>query len=345
MNSKEKILSTIEFRNNENQVPRDLWTLPWFENRYPEEMSFIKREYPSDIVSPDNLKYSVWPTTKGDPYEVGEYTDEWGCVFQNLQKGIIGEVKSPVIDLDDEDWDSVSRVHIPEELLSFDIKAVNEWCRNHNDKFIKAACCPRPFEQMQFIRGTENLYVDLVMKPPKMFAFLKEMHEYYCRLLEKWCQTDVDAIMFMDDWGSQKSLLINPEQWREIFKPMYRDYIEIARKYGKKTMMHSDGYILDIIPDLIEIGLDILNCQIFCMGVENLEQFRGKITFWGELDRQHLLPEGSRKDIRNAVTLLRGKLFEKGGFILQMEAGPGAKVENVLEALKTNDDLNVTYQV
>ena len=87
--------------------------------------------------------------------------------------------------------------------------------------------------------------------------------------------------MFMDDWGLQKGLLMNPALWVEIFKPLYKDFIDIAHKNNKKIFMHSDGYILDIIPHLIELGLDAVNSQVFCMGLENLKQFKGKITFWG----------------------------------------------------------------
>lgn len=334
MISKQRVLKTVEFRNIEQELARDIWYLPWFEDEYPEQVAYLKKEYPSDIITVEGINYKEIAKTEGDPYSVGRYVDEWGCIFENVHKGIIGEVKEPIVLEDDEDWEDISRIHIPEEMLSFDIDEVNVWCKEHKDKFIKAGCCPRPFEQLQFIRGTENFYMDLIMRPDNMMEFIEKMHDFYCRLLEKWCQTDVDAIMFMDDWGAQRSLLINPELWREIFKPLYSDYIQIAKKYGKKTMMHSDGYILDIIPDLIEIGLDILNCQVFCMGLENLEKFRGKITFWGKLDRQHLLPEGTKDDIVHAVKILKDTLFENGGFILQMEAGPGAKVENVIAAVK-----------
>ena len=101
-----------------------------------------------------------------------------------------------------------------------------------------------------------------------MQKFMKEMHSFYCELLEEWAKTEIDALMFMDDWGSQSSLLINPSLWREIFKPMYKDYIDIAKRYHKKAFMHSDGYILDILPDLAEMGLDAVNSQIFCIGLD-----------------------------------------------------------------------------
>ena len=159
------------------------------------------------------------------------------------------------------------------------------------------------------------------------------MHDFYCRHVEKWAQTDVDGIQFIDDWGSQKSLLINPRLWDEIFRPMYQDYIDIAKKYGKKTFMHSDGYTLDLFPRLIDMGLDAINSQIFCMGVDKLAPFRGKITFWGEIDRQHMLPEGTLADIDAAVEEVYSKLWADGGCIAQCEFGAGAKAENVYRCL------------
>jgi uroporphyrinogen-III decarboxylase len=188
---------------------------------------------------------------------------------------------------------------------------------------------PRPFEQLQFIRGSERLYLDLASPPQNMLKFMQKLHAFYCELVEKWAKTDVDCIGFMDDWGAQNALLINPDLWRELFKPMYRDYIEIAHRHGKKAFMHSDGHILAIIPDLIELGLDAINAQLFCMGVETLAPYRGKITFWGEIDRQHLLPYGTAKEIEAAVRLVYDTLWDDGGAIAMCEFGPGAKPENV----------------
>ena len=161
------------------------------------------------------------------------------------------------------------------------------------------------------------------------------MHDFYCKLLTVWAQTEITGLFIMDDWGSQKNLLINPTIWAEIFKPMYRDYIDIAHKYGKKIKMHSDGNILEIIPQLIDIGLDTVNAQVFCIGVEKLKQFKGQITFWGEIDRQHLLPHGSLEEIKNAVILLKENLWNNGGCVAHCEFGPGAKPENVYQVFKT----------
>lgn len=335
MTSKELMLKTLEFENTSWRVPRDLWTLPWADKNHPEALAEIKRSFTWDMTGPDVIYAEKPAVEKGNSTERGIYVDPWGCEFINVAEGIIGEVKNPPIDPDDDDWEDTSRVHFPEEWLSFDIDQVNRSCAEKKDKFLTGGCCPRPFEQLQFIRGSERLYMDLALRPAGMMEFIKKMHEFYIKLLEKWAKTDVDALNMMDDWGAQNRLLIHPDMWREIFKPMYKDYIDIAHAHGKKMFMHSDGCTIDIIPDLIELGLDAFNTQVFCMSPEQLRPFRGKITFWGEICRQHLLPHGTTQDIRNAVESVYENLWQDGGCIAQCEFGPGGKPENVMEVYRS----------
>ena len=322
MNSRDLVNNTLEFKNP-SRVPRQLWVLPWAENKYPEYIRKIQRAYPDDITFPV-FDYKQELSSKGDQFGIGSYTDEWGCVFENKQAGIIGEVKNPILQ-NLSDWD---QIRVPVERLSFNSDQINDLCAN-TDNFVLSGCCPRPFERLQFLRGSANIYMDLAIKPPELTKLIDKIHQFFLEELQLWAKTNVDALFMMDDWGSQNSLLISPDMWREIFKPLYKDYISIAHSHNKKIFMHSDGYILDIIPDLIELGLDAINSQIFCIGLDKLEEFRGKITFWGEIDRQHILPEGTVEDVRDAVKKVKGSLYENGGVVGQCEFGPGAKPENV----------------
>jgi len=125
-------------------------------------------------------------------------------------------------------------------------------------------------------------------------------------------------------------MLVSPDHFRKYYKPLYLEYVAIARKYGKYVFMHSDGNIEEIIPDLIEIGIDALNCQLFCMDIAELgKKFRGKITFWGEIDRQFVLPSGNRADVEKAVKTVYENLYSGGGVIGQCEFGPAARPENI----------------
>lgn len=333
MTSRELVLKTLKFENCHGRVPNQLWCLPWAKERYPDMVQRIEKEYPDDIVTVPVRFTEQNPITKGDLFSSGEYVDEWGCQFTSIQSGIVGEVKAPIVAPEDEEWADVSRIHVPTEWLSFDVSEVNAFCEN-TECFTLSAACPRPFEQLQFIRGSERLYIDLFEPSEGFYDFVEKMHAFYCALVKKWCETKVDAIQFMDDWGAQQSLLIHPDQWRKIFKPLYKDYVDLAHKHGKKAFMHSDGHILSIIPDLIEIGVDALNSQIFCMGVENLAPFKGEICFWGEIDRQYLLPYGTTEEIDKAVDAVANTLWENGGCIAQCEFGPGAKPENAYEVFK-----------
>ena len=105
------------------------------------------------------------------------------------------------------------------------------------------------------------------------------------------------------------------ELWRRIFKPLYREYAAVARHFRKKIFIHSDGLILDILGDLFEIGYDAVNSQIFCMGIDRLRSFRGKITFWGEIDRQRTSSLRERRGGRNGRPVsLRASLPQRRGY-------------------------------
>ena len=334
MNSRERVYRTLEMRNPD-RPPREMWLLPWAQSRYGKEIEEIQKRFPVDFAgTPDPLK--EYPKVIGNSYEIGTYIDEWGCQFTNIHSGVVGEIKNPIIKNDD--WSDADSVRFPVEWKTVDIDKVNRFCAS-SDRFVVSGCCPRPFEQMQFMRGSEQFFLDIMEQPPKMMSFMNKIHEFYCELLHIWAKTDVDTLNIMDDWGTQTALLINPKLWRQIFKPMYRDYINIARGAGKKMFMHSDGYTLEIYPDLIELGLDAFNSQIFCMGVENLKQFAGKITFWGEIDRQYLLANASLEEVEAAVRSVKENLWHNGGCIAQMEFGPGGRPENVMKAYETWDEL------
>ncbi len=332
MNSRELVKKTVEF-SNPPRIPRHLWTLPWAKDYFGKELAAMQREFPDDIcMSPAFLKETL--VTTGDPYVEGSYTDEWGCVFENKHKGIIGEVKTPLVI----SWSDLDKVKAPQSLLSVDTAQVNAFCKS-TDLFVLAGCGLRLFERLQFIRGTENIFMDIAEESKDFYALINRVHQFNIQQVELWAKTDVDAVMVSDDWGAQRSLLISPSAWRSLFKPLYKDYIDIAHRHGKYMFMHSDGYIKDILPDLIELGLDAINCQIFCMDVADIgKKFKGKITFWGEIDRQHILPNANIDEVAQAVDLVQSSLYHHGGVIAQCEFGPGARPENVYMVFKAWDE-------
>lgn len=310
------------------RVPRELWMLPWITKRYPREIEELRRRYPADLAGPPP-PYRPSTRAQGSPWELGTAVDEWGCRFYNIQEGVHGEVKDPLI-TDAADLDACRPPYetLPEDPVAAR-DSVNRFCAQ-SDRFMLASCCPRPWERYQFLRGSVDAMMDIMAPEAGAAAMLRKIHEFYLREMEFWVKTDVDGIRFMDDWGSQERLLIPPPIWRELFKPLYRDYADMAHAAGKFVFMHSDGHISAIYEDLVEVGVDAVNSQLFCMDMADLaRRVKGRITFWGEIDRQHVLTSPDPEVARAAVREVARHLYDpRGGVIAQFELGPGSTVEN-----------------
>jgi hypothetical protein len=142
---------------------------------------------------------------------------------------------------------------------------------------------------------------------------------------------------YADDWGANRRLLINPQTRRELFKPLYKEYCDRIHAAGKVAFFHTDGNTEAIFGDLIEVGIDAINSQLFTMNIEDLaRKYKGRVTFWGEMDRQHVLPFGTPRQVRQAVMRVRRALDDgTGGVIAQCEWGklnPTENIENVFES-------------
>jgi uroporphyrinogen decarboxylase len=327
LTSRELVRSALRFERTE-RVPRQVWLVPWATATWPDQVRSIQQEFPDDIVSPPRTLPPL-DRVRGDQYAAGQFTDEWGCTFVSICPGIIGEVKNPLVQNYATD---LERITPPVEWVGAGFDEVNAFCES-TDRFVLGGSGIQPFERMQYLRGTENLYIDLIERPAGFLALRDLVHQFNLRSLEPWLGSRVDGITWSDDWGSQQALLIDPDLWRELFKPLYREYVEAVHRAGKFAFMHSDGHIFAIYEDLIEIGVDAINSQLFCMDIDEIaRRFKGRITFWGEICRQHLLPYATSEEIHRAVRRVADALYDyHGGVIAQCEFSIGSRPENVRE--------------
>lgn len=300
-------------------------------DRIPIENGFggrLQETYPSDVANPP---FQYPPGRSWGEYgQQGRRMDIWGCLWEMGEDGVCGEVKASPLS---GGWAGLKTFQPPWEVLQgADLSAVNHYCATY-EKFMISMwdSMPNPFERMQHLRGTEQLFLDLAYLEPEVYRLRDMVHDYFIKQMELWVKTDVDAIHIADDWGAQQSLLIAPELWRSFFKPLYRDYCDLAHAHGKFVLMHSDGYTMDIISDLIEIGVNAINTQIFCMPIEELGgRFAGKICFWGEIDRQRLLTSATPDEVRQAVRRVARAFLKnrRTGIVGQCFGGKGHKLEN-----------------
>jgi len=325
MTSRERVVKALKF-DYPDRAPRELWALPaisWFR---ADELNQLRARFPMDFAGP-KFCYGESRRSRGTQAALGEHVDAWGSQWQVLEAGRIGEVKRPAL----ADWSALESYQPPWELLrEADLSEVNRSC-HETDLFVRTPSLANPFERLQFLRGTENLLVDLAYGTAEIYRLREMVHEFFLSEIQMWAKTDVDGMLFMDDLGSQQSLLISPDLFRSFFKPLYQDYCDIIRGAGKFVFFHSDGHIEAVYPDLVEVGVHAINSQLFCMDIEGLAaKHRGKLTFWGEIDRQHILPFGTTEEVRAAVRRLRAAFDDgRGGLIAQCEWGIHDPMENI----------------
>jgi uroporphyrinogen decarboxylase len=167
------------------------------------------------------------------------------------------------------------------------------------------------------LRGMTTFMKDLHLDKKMAVAILDKLNEYYCDLIDKLFDLGAEGLRLSEDWGSNKSMFINPKLWREIFKPRYKKMFQRVKKRNGFVMFHSDGNITPIVKDLVEIGVDILNpIQPDCMNqLEVKREFGDKITLDTGISVQKTLPYGTVEEVKREVLIAMKNLAPGGGFI------------------------------
>ncbi len=209
----------------------------------------------------------------------------------------------------------------PEVFLDADrIESARRTFQAHPDSFRVANIGWGLFEQSWRIRGFENAMADAIAEPDFYDELLGRLAELYLAFVEACADLPIDAIMFGDDWGDQRGVILGPERWRRFVKPRWAKLYEAARAQGRLVMSHCCGSVAAILPDIIEIGLDVLESvqpEPADMNPYALkEQWGEKITFWGGLGSQSLIPFGTPEAIRGEVRRLCAEMGRGGGYIL-----------------------------
>ena len=275
------------------------------------------------------------------------YVDEWGIGWEVSKyetpfgEGHYTEICSHPL----ADDNAVSRYRPPDanrpELYQDAEALVRDYGR---DYYIVGVTVTTIFETAWALRGLEQMLTDFVENPELAEAILDIPFQYHLTAARKLVQLGMDMIWTGDDVGAQSDMILSPAMWRRFFKPrMAKFFAELKRINPKvKTAYHSDGVIYPIIPDLIEIGLDVLNpIQPACMDPARLKREYGdKLCFWGSIDEQHTLPFGTADDVRNEVLARIDTLGKGGGLILgpthhvQLDT-PMENFQAMLETMKT----------
>jgi uroporphyrinogen decarboxylase len=216
-------------------------------------------------------------------------------------------------------------------------------CKEHPDSFKVGHLGWGLFERSWNLRGFENALVDSCVEPHFYEQMLDSLTELYLAFVEYTVDLPVDGILFGDDWGDQRGVILGPERWRALIKPRWKMIYDAVHSAGKIVMSHSCGSVAEIIPDIIEIGMDVLeSVQPEAAGMNPYElkrQFGNDITFWGCLGSQSTIGQGTPDQIKDEVARLAVDMADGGGYILApaKPLQPGTPTQNavaVVEALQ-----------
>jgi uroporphyrinogen decarboxylase len=176
------------------------------------------------------------------------------------------------------------------------------------------------FERTWTLRGFDGALMDAAGNPGFYGKLVEAVAEQQGAIIQRLLSLPLDGIMFSDDWGYQHGVLLGPERWRRFLKaPLARMYAQVHAA-GKLTLSHCCGSVADILPDLIDIGLDVLESvqpEARGMNPYDLKRLYGeRITFWGGLGSQSTIPFGTPAEIRAEVARLCREMGVGGGYIL-----------------------------
>jgi len=326
MTSRERVNKAIKFQKPD-RPPISHAILPSAQYHYGDELSKIINSFHEDFgwhLLPDLPREKLPPL-----YKSGKHRDDWGTLWWVTVEGRCGipveyPIKPDLSDYHQYKWPEVFGAGVPT------YKLYSGHMAGRNDDYYARGAWIVFFEQMQQLFGFENLLVALSLEKPEVYQLRDDLLKFNMAWLDKWLAADYEGLHFADDWGSQSNLLIPPELWRSFFKPVYKEMFAKVKSKGLHVWYHSDGYILEIIPDLIELGVDVLNCQASLMDINELNKFAGKIAFRTDIDRQKVLPFVSPDEVKEYVFKLFHNLgTPDGGIIACGEISEDVPLENI----------------
>jgi len=314
MTKKERVLRAIEFNNPDN-IP--IW-------------HFNYNETDGDI-----LRFELAIETDG--------LSEWGYRWITMGDGTMGQPSGPVI----KDWDEIEEYTFPKLRKSERLKGLEEFKKGSNNHYLIAGIGITGFTTYTFLRGFENAMTDFLLEPERAGCLLDRIFSFDNDLITIAAEHGFDGIHFQDDWGTQDSLIISPDLWRNIFKPLYKTQFEHAHEKGLHVWFHSCGNILPIVADFNEIGVDVMNIsQPNVVDIHKVgEALQGKQCFMVPVSYQTVSISGTREEILAEAELLFTELGSaNGGFIGYVEeySSIGMSKENYRACIDAFKTLKIT---
>jgi len=311
MTPRELVIRTLNHQPAD-RVPRDRWDAPELRAARHDDLAEIELRFPRDIEIVDSRPGSA-RRAQAKSGRAGQYTDAWGCTWRLRRHAGADElIHSPLADAA-----KIDQYQPPSDPVDRSrVTRANRLCET-STRFVLARTRVRPFDRLLWLRGRQAALSDLAHGTKQVRDLLRMLRDVYCRELELWASSQVDGVLICDDWADEDGLLVDTKVWRGLLRPLYRDFCKILHKQDKFVFFHSTGKIGQVFGHLVQLGMDAIHSPLLAPDVEPLaKRYRGKVTFWVEIDPQHAGPQSSPEEVREAVLQLRRALdYGSGGVI------------------------------
>jgi uroporphyrinogen decarboxylase len=239
--------------------------------------------------------------------------DWWGVGFDTREEGYfvtfnpLAETK----DLDHQRWPDP---HSP-GLLDAAVETIE---RDGGRHFVVPNLGFALFERAWALRGFDTFLLDLALDPSFAEELLERVSEVQLVLIRRFLELGVDGGYFGDDYGGQNHMLFSPRMWRKLIKPRLARLFAPFREAGLPVILHSDGQIADILPDLVEIGVTVYNpVQPQVLDHAWLRStFGDQLAYYGRISTQTVLPNGSAAEVKQAIVDCAAALAPNGTGLL-----------------------------
>lgn len=235
----------------------------------------------------------------------------------------------------------------PEITLPYRFEGLKNRVQEFHNREIPVACFTGSiFEQAWYLRGFEAILMDFISNPELAHELLERITEILTDVSSKIAEMGTDIIILGDDIGGQNGLIISLLHYREFLKFRHKKVIQAVKSVNPEiqVLYHSDGNILDVIPDLIEIGIDILNpIQPECMDPAHVKSVYGEyLSFWGAISLQETMPFGTKDDIIQEIKIRNSTIGKGGRYVIAPAHVIGSDVPwaNIVSFCEAVHDLN-----
>ena len=320
---RERVLTALSHKVTD-RVPLDFWGVP---ETWQKLYEYFHTDHDEDILEALGIDIRQFqPEYRGRTKTLpdGSYIDRMGthrkkvrnefCVYEEYASSPLGYVDA-ISDFERYVWPDIE---------DYDFACLPEKIGGANRNYFIKLETGGLFELAWALRGYERFMLDMVEAPEIAHFIMGKITDFYCEYVRRamrYAGDKYDMVYTYDDMAGQNTLLISKRMWSEFIRPYHVKLNKVIRgECGKIVMYHSCGAVYDLIPELLELPIDVLNpLQPSARGMDfkRIKQEYGKrLCFHGGIDIQHVLPHGGREDVEKAVRDAISVLGENGGYIL-----------------------------